>query len=81
MEARLLCLENTPVESEFIDRLWSVTNGTGVLISQAQVQQVPLSFPAAGIHQRFFINCLTAILGKEPFSIEEAGWSKWYVGT
>ena len=70
MEARLLCLKAQ-------DGNWTVTNGQGVLISQAHVKQARSLLSGANHEERHLMNCLTDILEKFPFNLEKFSWSEW----
>lgn len=81
MEVRLLCLEERLIAGYHNCRTWSIVNGIGVPISQAQIPTAPLPlFAAEDDTKRALSNYLTAEMAQPVFAVAEPGWTEWFVG-
>ena len=81
MEARLLCLEERLTAGDHNRRVWSIVNGIGVPISQAQIPTAPRPlFAAADNTKEALLHYLTAEMAQPMFAVAEPGWTEWFVG-
>ena len=74
MEAKLLSLQDRGNNEG-----WTITNGTGVLISQAQVPRKLLTLFTTDPVRRQIVGEMTKMLAEPSFNIVEQGWSAWFV--